>query len=99
MNHDVLELDRHHHGVTERVQISGDPTGTNTITVIRGVSGTTATTTLDTATVVNLIGNSRLGSEVNQTGLTTIGVSPHAILPDLPVPGADRRLGPDGRRR
>jgi Family of unknown function (DUF5309) len=57
------------------VQINGDPTGTNTITVIRGVSGTTATTALDTATVVNLIGNSRLGSEVNQTGLTTIGVS------------------------
>jgi hypothetical protein len=74
MNHDVLEL-VDTNGVTERVQINGDPTGTNTITVIRGVSLTTATTALDTATVVNLIGNSRLGSEVNQTGLTTIGVS------------------------
>ncbi len=45
------------------------------VTVLRGVAGTTATTSLTTATVVNLIGNSRNGAEVNQTGLTTIGVS------------------------
>jgi Family of unknown function (DUF5309) len=74
MNHDVLQL-LDSTGISEYVQINGDPTGTNTITVLRGVAGTTATTALTTATVVNLIGNSRDGAEVNQTGLTTIGVS------------------------
>ena len=43
MNHDVLEL-IDSNGTTERVQINGDPTGTNTITVLRGVAGTTTTT-------------------------------------------------------
>jgi Family of unknown function (DUF5309) len=74
MNHDVLEL-VDSTGVTERVQVNGDPTSTLNVTVIRGVAGTTATTSLSTATVVNLIGNSRTGAEVNQTGLTTVGVS------------------------
>ncbi len=74
MNHDVLEL-VDSNGVTERVQINGDPTSSLNVTVLRGVAGTTATTALTTATVVNLIGNSRNGAEVNQTGLTTIGVS------------------------
>ncbi|MGO9920960.1 MAG: DUF5309 family protein, partial [Isosphaeraceae bacterium] len=36
---------------------------------------TTATTSVATSSVVNLIGNSRTGGEVNQTGLTTVGVS------------------------
>jgi hypothetical protein len=75
MNHDVLELIDSTSGTAERVQINGDPTGTNTITVLRGVSGTTATTSVANASTVNLIGNSRTGAEVNQTGLTTIGVS------------------------
>jgi hypothetical protein len=74
MNHDVLEL-IDSNGTTERVQINGDPTSSLNVTVLRGVAGTTATTSLTTATVVNLIGNSRSGAEVNQTGLTTLGVS------------------------
>jgi Family of unknown function (DUF5309) len=75
MNHDVLELIDSTSGSTERVQINGDPTGTNTVTVIRGVAGTTATTSVASGSTVNLIGNSRNGGEVNQTGLSTIGVS------------------------
>ena len=75
MNHDVLELIDSTSGTAERVQVNGDPTGTNTITVLRGVSGTTATTSVANGSTFNLIGNSRTGAEVNQTGLTTIGVS------------------------
>ncbi len=75
MNHDVLQLIDMTSGSSEYVQISGDPTGTNTVTVLRGVAGTTATTSVATSSVVNLIGNSRTGAEVNQTGLTSIGSS------------------------
>ena len=75
MNHDVLELIDSSSGSVERVQINGDPTGTNTITVLRGTAGTTATTSIASGSTVTLIGNSRTGAEVTQTGLTTIGVS------------------------
>jgi Family of unknown function (DUF5309) len=75
MNHDVLEVVDATSGSVERVQINGDPTGTNTITVLRGTAATTATTSIATTSVVTLVGNSRNGAEVNQTGLTTIGVS------------------------
>ncbi len=75
MNHDVLQLIDSTSGASEYVQISGDPTGSQTVTVIRGVAGTTATTSVASGSTVNLIGNSRTGGEVNQTGLTTIGVS------------------------
>src|SRR5260370_19247850 len=75
MNHDVLEIVDSTSGSVERVQINGDPTATNTITVLRGTAGTTATTSIATTSVVTLVGNSRSGAEVNQTGLTTIGVS------------------------
>jgi hypothetical protein len=74
MNHDVLQLVDSVSGASEYVQISGDPTGSNTVTVLRGVSNTTATSSVANGSVVNLIGNSRTGSEVNQTGLTTVGV-------------------------
>ena len=74
MNHDVLQLVDTANG-TEYVQVNGDPTGSQTITVIRGTAGTTALATYATATTtINLIGNSRNGAEVNQTGLSTIGV-------------------------
>ena len=81
MNHDVLEIVDSVTGNVERVQINGDPTGLNTINVTRGiwsqVGGVVGTTPLSTAaasSTVNLIGNSRNGAEVNQTGLTTLGV-------------------------
>jgi hypothetical protein len=57
------------------VQLSVDPTSTVNVTVIRGVAGTTATTSVASASTVNLIGNSRTGAAVNQTGLTTLGTS------------------------
>jgi len=75
MNHDVLQLIDTTSGSSEYVQVNGDPTGTTTVTVIRGVAGTTATSSVATGSVINLIGNSRTGGEVNQTGLTTIGIS------------------------
>jgi hypothetical protein len=74
MNHDVLQLVDSVSGSSEYVQISGDPTGSNTVTVMRGSAGTTATSSVAAGSTVNLIGNSRTGSEVNQTGLTTIGI-------------------------
>jgi len=74
MNHDVLELVDSVNG-TERVQIEGDPTGTNTVTITRGVAATTPLSTIATATtVINLIGSSRTGAEVGQSGLSTVGI-------------------------
>jgi Family of unknown function (DUF5309) len=76
MNHDVLQLVDTGSGDAEFVQVNGDPTGTNTITVTRGVANTTALATYASATTtVYLIGNSRTGAEVNQTGLTSIGTA------------------------
>ncbi len=81
MNHDVLEIVDTTTGNVERVQVNGDPTGPNTINVTRGlwsqIGGVVGTTPLSAAaasSTVNLIGNSRNGAEVNQTGLTTLGV-------------------------
>jgi hypothetical protein len=81
MNHDVLEIVDSVTGNIERVQISGDPLSANTFNVTRGIwsqiGGVIGTTPISSAAVnstVNLIGNSRNGAEVNQTGLTTIGI-------------------------
>jgi Family of unknown function (DUF5309) len=74
MNHDVLQLVDSASGNTEFVQISGDPTSSTTVNVTRGTAGTTALSSVANGSTVNLIGNSRNGSEVNQTGLSTIGV-------------------------
>src|SRR5690349_17647155 len=81
MNHDVLEIVDSTTGNVERVQVNGDPTGPNTVSVTRGlwsqIGGVVGTTPLSAAaasSTVNLIGNSRNGAEVNQTGLTTLGV-------------------------
>ncbi len=74
MNHDVLELVDSATGNVERVQVSGDPTSATTVNVIRGVAGYTPLASVASNSVVNLIGNSRTGAEVQQTGLTTVGV-------------------------
>jgi hypothetical protein len=75
MNHDVLQFVDSATGNTEYVQISGDPTSATTFNVVRGTAGTTPLSNVTNGSIVNLIGNSRNGAEVNQTGLTTIGVS------------------------
>jgi hypothetical protein len=82
MNHDVLELVDSVTGNIERVQVSGDPTSSTTVNVTRGlwseisgIQGTTALSSVTNGSTVNLIGNSRTGAEVQQTGLTTIGVA------------------------
>lgn len=74
MNQDVLELVDSAGGGSEFVQVNGDPTS-GTITVRRGVAGTTAMTTGTSGSTVWMIGNSRRGDEVDQTGLTTVGTS------------------------
>jgi hypothetical protein len=75
MNHDVLQFVDSATGNTEFVQINGDPTNATTCNVTRGTAGTTALASVTSGSTVNLIGNSRNGAEVNQTGLSTIGVS------------------------
>ena len=82
MNHDVLELVDSVTGNIERVQITGDPTSSTSVNVSRGiwsevggVQGTVPLSSISNGSTVNLIGNSRTGAEVQQTGLTTIGVS------------------------
>jgi hypothetical protein len=82
MNHDVLEVIDSATGNIERVQIEGDPTSSTTFTVTRGlwsdisnVIGTTPLSSAASGSTVNLIGNSRTGAEVTQTGLSTVGVS------------------------
>ena len=75
MNGDVLQLIDTTSGSSEYVQVNGDPTSTLNVTVLRGVAGTTATTSVAGGSTVNLIGNSRTGAAVNQTGLTTLGTS------------------------
>jgi Family of unknown function (DUF5309) len=74
MNHDVLQFVDSATGNTEYVQISGDPLSATTFNVTRGTAGTTPLSSVTNGSIVNLIGNSRNGAEVNQTGLTTIGV-------------------------
>ena len=89
MNHDVLELVDSATGNIERVQINGDPTSSTTVNVTRGLwtdisntesgggtgSYVTGLASVTNGSTVNLIGNSRTGAEVQQSGLTTIGVA------------------------
>jgi hypothetical protein len=75
LNHDVLQFVDTSTGNTEYVQINGDPTSSTTFTATRATAGTTALSSVANGSAVNLIGNSRNGAEVNQTGLTTVGVS------------------------
>ncbi len=63
MNGDVLELVS-----GERVEITSDPNlATNTVTVRRGAEGTTPTGAANVT--IRLIGNSRTGAEINQSGV------------------------------
>jgi hypothetical protein len=75
MNHDILELVDSAGNGSERVQVAVDPLSGTTLSVTRGVSSTTALTTVTAASTVRLIGNSRTGSEIDQTGLSTLGTS------------------------
>ena len=75
MNHDILQLIDNASGNSEYVQIAADPLTSTTISVIRGTAGTSPLTTVTNTSTVNLIGNSRSGSEVTQTGLTTVGLA------------------------
>lgn len=77
MNHDVLEIVDSATLATELVQVSADPSTTTTgqVSITRGIASTTPLQTGTSGSTVYLIGNARNGAEVNQTGLTTIGVS------------------------
>jgi hypothetical protein len=63
---DLLQIE------SEQIRVIADPTwSTNTLTISRGFGGTTPASHVDLQTVY-LIGNSRLGNEINQTGLSRI---------------------------
>ena len=63
---DLIQIDN------EVIRVAADPTiTTNTLTVTRGYGGTTAASHTD-LTAVYLIGNARLGNEINQTGISRI---------------------------
>jgi hypothetical protein len=69
MNGDVIDL-----GNGEYVEIASDPNVTaNTISVFRGASATTPATQSNGATIT-LVGNSRTGGEVNQSGIALLPV-------------------------
>ena len=57
----------------ERIEITADPTSGNVVTVKRGVDGTTAAA-ITNGTSLILIGNSRTGGEVDQSGAGRIPV-------------------------
>jgi hypothetical protein len=82
MNGDVLEL-----ASGERVEIVSDPNlAANTITVRRGAEGTTPAAGSPNDTI-RLIGNSRTGAEVNQSGvaLKPVGVAQYCQTWQHPV--------------
>jgi hypothetical protein len=65
---DVIEVD------SEMYLITAINTGSNVITVTSGYASTTSATHADQA-VVNLIGNTRTGGEINVTGISRIPVT------------------------
>jgi Family of unknown function (DUF5309) len=62
---DTIEID------TEEYLITAINTGSNVLTVTPGYAGTTSATHADQA-VVNLIGNTRTGGEINVTGISRV---------------------------
>ena len=60
------------------------------------LSGTTPLSSAATGSTVNLIGNSRTGAEVNQTGLTTVGVPRTQYCQTFQFPVQIGGVGPDG---
>lgn len=73
-NHDLLEFVDPVNG-TELVQVNGDPSTGTAVTVIRGVGGTSALGTIAGSTPFFVIGNSRSGAEVGQSGLVSTGAA------------------------
>ncbi len=95
MNHDVLQLIDTTSGSSEYVQINGDPTGTQTVTVIRGVAGTTATTSVATNSRREPDRQLAYGRRGDADRSNDRRLLAYAVLPDVPVPRADRRFGAD----
>lgn len=73
---DFLEINNTGATAFERVEVLADPNTTNnTVSVMRGVEGTTPVandTTNAPSTLGYIIGNSRLGNEINQTAYRSI---------------------------
>jgi Family of unknown function (DUF5309) len=78
MNHDLLLVTDTTSGNSEIMQIGADPLTSNQLTVVRGVVTTSPFVLLSSianTSAISLLSNSRTGAEVNQTGLSTIGLS------------------------
>jgi hypothetical protein len=78
LNHDLLIATDSSSGNVEIMQIAADPGASNALTVTRGVVTTSPFSLLSSianGSTITLLSNSRSGAEVNQTGLTTVGIS------------------------
>jgi len=77
LNHDLIMVQDGGGSGTEIMQIGADPLASNQLTVVRGVVTTSPFALLSsiaTGSTVTLLSNSRTGAEVQQTGLTTVGI-------------------------
>ena len=78
LNHDLLLVTDSATGNSEIMQIGADPLASNQLTVVRSVVTTSPfvlLTNVTSGSTVTLLSNSRTGAEINQTGLTTIGLA------------------------
>jgi len=78
LNHDLLLVTDSGTGNSEIMQIGADPLASNQLTVVRSVVTTSPfvlLTNVTSGSTVTLLSNSRTGAEINQTGLTTIGLA------------------------
>jgi hypothetical protein len=78
LNHDLLIVTDSSSGNSEIMQIGADPLASNQLTVVRNVVTTSPFVLLSSVasgSTVSLLSNSRSGAEVNQTGLSTIGIA------------------------
>ncbi len=73
-NRDLLEFVDPVNG-TELVQVNGDPSTGTAVTVLRAMGGTSALSTIAASTPFYVIGNSRTGADVNQSGLVSTGAA------------------------
>ena len=77
MNHDLILVTDNGNSGQEIMQIGADPLASNQLTVVRGVIVTgpfTLLTSVGSGSTVQVLSNSRTGAEINQTGLSSIGI-------------------------
>jgi hypothetical protein len=89
LNHDLIMVTDSAGSGTEIMQIGADPLASNQLTVVRGVYTTapySLLTNVTSGSTVTLLSNSRTGAEINQTGLTTVGLPRTAYAQTYQMP-------------